>query len=80
MYCNRMKYICLLFLDYYNNDFALMELEADILENDYTGKIATCDLRQDTEWPTEGDTGYVHGWGCTQAGKWQWWRHSLIWW
>ena len=46
-----------------------MELEADILENDYTDKIVTCDAVRDSEWPTQGDTGHVHGWGCTQTGK-----------
>ena len=47
---------------------ALLELEAAILENDYTGKIDLPPTGTDENWPGEGETGYVHGWGCTHVG------------
>ena len=49
---------------------ALMELEDNILEKENAGIIEPCDFSDVTgEFPTEGDTGHVHGWGCTSVGK-----------
>ena len=51
---------------------ALMELEDDILEKENAGILQPCDfshVADSGEFPTEGDTGHVHGWGCTRVGK-----------